>query len=369
MSDKPEKPQKPEQPDTYTEFGIEWKRIEPVAKSGGAALWSIPLGSKKNNTMHTKHFLESLERLFASLMVAFVLGAIVGVLVPATRHITISVLSEAVTLSLTHMGTTAVAVGLGLARFVQTRLPDWRSDMRKLWADIGRGATVSAIVWFGLFVFCIFEAIKMDHQQLANIAISLASENTQLKSDNSHLANNDVGGKLAQAQADVQTERDNARRWREAYEETTKGELHPDRNLDREDRRKLREDLERIAKDPRNKDYIKLDFGTNTNPETQHIAWQLFTVFRESHWNVPTKMRTDLPKELTDQLQAYSGPNWASGIFIFTDDPNQGRYLGLMLSSCCGLQPLVNPRGIPPNFKGTMLWIGNKQFTNWKDDD
>jgi hypothetical protein len=108
MSDKPEKPQKPEQPDTYTEFGIEWKRIEPVAKSGGAALWSIPLGSKKNNTMHTKHFLESLERLFASLMVAFVLGAIVGVLVPATRHITISVLSEAVTLSLTHMGTTAV---------------------------------------------------------------------------------------------------------------------------------------------------------------------------------------------------------------------------------------------------------------------
>lgn len=317
----------------------------------------------------SKYSWESVQRFLAFLMLSFALGVLICIAVPSTRHNTIALLGEAGRLSLTHMGTTALAVLLGMSRFIQTSLPHWRSDMRKLWNDIGKGATVTVIVWSGLFVFCIFEAAKNDHQTQSKVASGLRDENTRLTAENSHLANNDTGAQIKTAEDEARSERDNARRWREAYEGVSHGELHPDRHLDREDQRKLREDLERIAKDPRNKDYIKLDFGMNTNPETQQIGWQIYMIFREAHWNVPPKAKTDFPKEVRDQMQSDGGANYASGIFVFTDTPERGRYLGMILKSCCGLQSIVNPRGIPQNFKGTMLWIGNKQFTVYKDND
>jgi len=180
----------PNKPDADPEFpNIKWEHVEPVAKGLGWAMWK-PSWSRRGNSKESKvgvarfqHFWESMENLFASLMVACVLGALVGIIHPGIRHIVSSVLSKAAGLSLTHMGTTIVAVGLGLARFVQTRLPDWKSDMKKLWADIGKGATVTVIVWFGLFVFCIFEAVKIDRQALTNTTNFLSTENTQLKNE------------------------------------------------------------------------------------------------------------------------------------------------------------------------------------------
>lgn len=175
--------------------------------------------------------------------------------------------------------------------------------------------------------------------------------------------------RIKKAQQEAQAERDDARHWREAYEGVTRGDRHPDRHLDSEDQRRLREQLRRIAKEPRNKDYIKIDFGMSSQIESAHLGWQLYQIFREEGWNLPSKPKSDVPKELQAEFQGYGGPNYAQGILIFTDDPqNRGRYLSLILEDCCRLDAIVNPRGIPLNFKGTLLWVGVKQYETYRDE-
>lgn len=104
----------------------------------------------------------------------------------------------------------------------------------------------------------------------------------------------------------------------------------------------------------------------STQTEPEHLGNQLYYIFRDEHWNL-SKPKFDIPKELQTEMQAYGGANYAQGIIIFTDDPQRGRYLGSILNDCCRLEAIVNPHGIPPNFKGTLLWIGVKQYQIYKD--
>jgi hypothetical protein len=379
----------PDKPDPLDK--VKWERVEPVARRGKWAGWEVALDRNRLSSKRLERFAKGAAWVLVCCLAAF--GTLCAfVLAIAQHHISRSPDMRFHVGHFWHRWWSAFTAAVGsnsqgftltflepLVAFITSFLAlllfvGWRAMKQdKLKAIIAAFAltfTVQVILFGPTFTRKGIDTVYQDRQSLVKAVTALTANNAQLRSENSRLANSDIGNKVAQAQADVQAERDNARRWREAYEETTKGDLHPDRNLDSEDRRRLREMLERIAKDPRNKDYIKLDFGMNTNPETQHIGWQVYTIFKESHWSLPPKIKTEPPKGIEDQLQVYGGRSYASGIFIFTDDPqNRGRYLSSMLNSCCGLQVLVNPRGVPQNFKGTLLWIGNKQFTNWKDND
>jgi hypothetical protein len=258
-------------------------------------------------------------------------------------------------------------------RFFDIKLP-WRERARKVWKskrkDIFRGAVLLVLFWVILFFFSFSNVLKEDRAALN----SFRNDNQQLKVSakdlQGQLDNNCKEDKqnVQQAKKEAQVERDDARHWREAYEGTTRGDLHPDRHLDSEDQRRLREQLRIIAKEPRNRDYIKLDVGMSAQIEPSHLGSQLYYIFRDEHWNV-SKPKLDVPKEIQAEMQAYGGPNYAQGIFIFSDDPQRGRYLSLILNDCCRLDAIVNPRGTPQNFKGTLLWVGVKQYQIYRDSN
>lgn len=182
------------------------------------------------------------------------------------------------------------------------------------------------------------------------------------------VANNDADEQRRSPQAEAQRPNDEARHWQEAYERVTRGDEHPDRHLDGEDRRKLREALEAISKEPGNKEYIKLDIGISPNVEAQKLGFQLYQILRDAHWNV-SRPRTDFPDGVWEEMQSDGGASYVSGVYVFTDDTDKGQNLSLILNDCCQLGVIVNPKGKPESFKGTMLWVGNKQFTQYKDDE
>ena len=177
------------------------------------------------------------------------------------------------------------------------------------------------------------------------------------------LASNNPGEQLI-----AQRQSDEARHWQEAYERVTRGDEHPDRHLDGKDRRKLRQALEAMSNDPGAKEYIKLEFGISPNVEAQRFGFQLYQIFRDAHWNV-SRPRTDFPDELWEEMQSDGGASYVSGIYVFSDDMERGQSLSLILNDCCQLGVIVNPKGSPQSFKGTMLWVGNKQFTQYKNDE
>lgn len=150
--------------------------------------------------------------------------------------------------------------------FFDLRFP-WRERLREVWKskkkDIFRSSVILAIFWTILFSASFVTVLNEDRTSLN----SWRGDNQQLKGKardlQRQLDDNCKEDKrsLQQAEQEAQAERDDARHWREAYEGISRGDLHPDRHLDSEDQRRLREQLRIIAKDPRNKDYVKLDFG------------------------------------------------------------------------------------------------------------
>jgi len=197
------------------------------------------------------------------------------------------------------------------------------------------------------------------------VVISLVIPST--RKDRPQPANNDAGEQLRNPQAEAQRQSDEARHWQEAYERVTRGDEHPDRHLDGEDRRKLLEALEAISKEPGNKEYITLDFGISPNIEAQRFGFQLYQIFRDANWNV-SRPRTDFPDGVWEEMQSDGGASYVSGVYVFSDDIDKGQKLSLILNDCCQLGVIVNPKGNPESFQGTMLWVGNKQFTQHKNE-
>src|SRR5438105_1035163 len=69
-------------------------------------------------------------------------------------------ISTALTLTLSYMGTTALAVGAGLLVFIiptliRLRREGW-SAVKATWiGDAGWGLAIAAVIWIGLFIFCL----------------------------------------------------------------------------------------------------------------------------------------------------------------------------------------------------------------------
>ena len=241
-------------------------------------------------------------------------------------------------------------------------------NKRTIWIAL-KSAIWSSVL---LFIFSVVNTVYEDHINIAGENKKLTTLNGDLSRQNSSLndransACKKERGEAIAARKDAQQAKQESNNWQHAWEKYSRGEQFPDRHLYREDRLKLRYLLELIAKEPKNKEYIKIDFGIAPNDEAQHVGFQLYQLFRDAHWNISNPM--EFPKDLQEEMQSEGGAN-ASGIYIFTDNPARGRNLGVTLGRICGQGVIVNPRGTPQHYRGLILWVGNKQFTQWKDND
>jgi hypothetical protein len=382
MSEKPEKPGKPD-----TELGIKWERIEPVAKSGGLAMWQFPLPPKKDNKTSSVAFIFRVLKTIVFISgVAALLCVFWALANPTMRPHFAHWFYRWIRNATSSTGTNPLGFALFLSdAFVFLlvtageiyREHGWAGMLKALSKERAlrslRIALICTLTIYGpVFTFFLAKSIYDDHRSLVSKNAELVQNNRDLAAKDADLATrvNSVSqkenGDISAVKAEAQQAKDDARHWQEAYERYSHGEQFPDRHLDREDRYRLRDELERVAKAPSNKEYIKIDFAIAPNSEAQHIGFQLYQLFRDAHWNVSKPM--ELPKDLQEEMQAYGGVN-ASGIFIFTDQPDKGRYLSVMLGRIGGQSIVVNPRGLPQHYKGLMLWVANKQFTYWKDND
>jgi hypothetical protein len=274
---------------------------------------------------------------------------------------TLGWLSSTVIVPILTVGITVILIRR--SRGKDAMMSHWRDD-----ALITLRVLVFVLVLYYVPLFIlkgVVATVYEDHQTLVAVNSKLKQENAGLTIAANSTCQKEKG-EASDAKAKAQQANDDSRHWQEAYERYSHHEQFPDRHLDREDRRRLREEFERVAKEPSNREYIKLDFGVVNNIEAQHVGFQLYQLFRDSRWNI-SKPR-ELPKDLQDQMQSEGGAN-ASGMFIFTDNPDRGRYLSMILGRISQQEVIVNPRGIPQHYKGLMLWVGNKHFTFWKDDD
>jgi hypothetical protein len=261
----------------------------------------------------------------------------------------------ALPLTITHMGTTALALGAGWVRNVveYRRLRIMQSPdetwWKKWWAERRQGIKLSTGIWFFLLLYCCFQAAYQQYNPVAEDNHNLRFQLSQLEDYRKNKEQYDRD--LAWAKAEV-------RHWQDAYEREAKGETVPDRILSPEEESSLYDELHQTAKSAKNKDYATTYIGAVQDREAGRLWTQLDDIFRKSHWNVPLssgvdkKVWTALSRSLPVQ------------IVIYSDDMTKATFLMLALHNAAHLNSQVMPDsslGIP-DFKGTLVWIGYKQW-------
>jgi hypothetical protein len=115
----------------------------------------------------------------------------------------------------------------------------------------------------------------------------------------------------------------------------------------------LYDDLVRLAKNSRSKEYVKIKLTTVPERESRNLASQLWRVFQKAHWDVPLD-----PKFSSKDMAALNGAV-EEGVTIFTDDPgNHGLFLQIALRNA-NIDSQIYP--LPaPDLTGTVIMIGNK---------
>ncbi len=232
-----------------------------------------------------------------------------------------------------------VAVQFWLLRRRKVRSP-LREAFAQSWVSAVVTATMTVIAWTVIVGCFLVKIVYDDHQSLVNRLQDLQgyAKNKQ------------------QFDNQLRDARSEAERWRGAYLAQSHGDIHPDRVLNAEQTNTLFQELKRISNDPKNKDFVKVEIGCVLGDrEACHLANQLFKTLNEAHWKVTWKRK--LAKE-------FDNPNYASvrGVTIWTDDDrNKGMFLMWELKDAGLSESYVNPFPIPPNFKGTVVWVGYKQ--------
>jgi hypothetical protein len=163
-----------------------------------------------------------------------------------------------------------------------------------------------------------------------------------------------------QLEDQVRAAKADAELWRSNYTNFQHGDIHPDRFLNNEQTNKLFIALERLAKDSRNKDYIRnLFVACDCGGEPCQLARQILKTFQEAHWQA-TGMSMEKLKQITSrQLMPF-------GIVLFSDDGSKGGFLSFILKDA-GLElgPDEYFVKLPPDPKNktvrTIIWIGAKQ--------
>jgi hypothetical protein len=220
-----------------------------------------------------------------------------------------------------------------------------RDAMLKHWWE---NAAITALMTFAFLAVVygpqvIWELAKTsynDHQTLANEIGGLQAYASDKKK---------FDDKLRQALSEVE-------RWHNAYSGLSRGDIHPDRVLNSEESNKLFEALRQSSKDPRNKDWVTVEMGSVQDREAMHLGSQLWGIFHEAHWTI--KPRKKLGKEFENLYPLLLG------VTILTDnqDQSRGTWLGWQLKDAGLADTYINPNPIPPTFKGTVVWIGYKQY-------
>lgn len=101
----------------------------------------------------------------------------------------VSLLWQALALTITHMGTTSLAVGVGLLRSIAKNrsraMKEPNAKWWKLsdpeWKEIWSGAKITLVLWSLLFVYCVFEASYNNFHACDNSRKEMQSANTQLQ--------------------------------------------------------------------------------------------------------------------------------------------------------------------------------------------
>jgi|SRR5580704_1437516 hypothetical protein len=241
------------------------------------------------------------------------------------------------TLSIAAVGWAATVTG----RWLELKREKADKPFRKavgssLWPGVFLGAGVCGLVLMALAVFGV-RTIYGDHQALVG-RIRELDDYAKNKAD--------FDRRLSWAEGEV-------KHWQDAYQRAARGETKPDRIMNHEEEGALYDDLARLTKDPRNKEYIKIKLTSVSDRESRQLANQLWQVFQKAHWNVPID-----PKFSNADVTALNSAS-VEGVTIFTDDPtNHGVFLQFSLRDA-NIDSQVY-RLPAPNLKGTVIVIGLK---------
>ena len=221
--------------------------------------------------------------------------------------------------------------------------------LAKWWTERKQGIKLSTGIWLLLFLYCCFEAAYQRYKPLHEDNKSLQAQLDKLEEYRTNKEKYDHD--LAWAKAEV-------RHWQDAYERAAKGETVPDRILSHEEENSLYDALYQLSRDSKNRAYATASFGGVQDREARHLWGSLDEIFRKAHWNVPLSSHIDKRAwaKLTD-----SAP---MEIDIYSDDMSKGTFLMLALHNAAHLNSQALPisgLGIP-NLKGTIIWVGYKQF-------
>lgn len=241
-------------------------------------------------------------------------------------------------------------------RFVDLKLP-FRDGLREVWKskkrDMFRSFVMLLVFWIILFFSSFVNVLREDRKSLT----SAQGENTSLRAKVAESCKEDKQ-KADSAKEEAQQARFESRHWQDAYERISHHEMHPDRHLDDADIDRINSRLKELSKNA-SKDFVTFDFGAVNDREAISLESQLYNIFRDAHWNMRFR-GTAVPKEL---VEAFKRDPMPLGIVIWSDQPNGKGMFYQEIFRAAGLDTNVIPLSmLPTGFKGTVVWVGYKQF-------
>ncbi|HEV1995207.1 MAG TPA: hypothetical protein VGR03_12835 [Candidatus Acidoferrum sp.] len=209
--------------------------------------------------------------------------------------------------------------------------------LQENWLPTAISAGLLVAVWVILFSARVVSTTYDDHQSLVKGIGDLQGYARDKQKFDSE---------LRQAHSDAEV-------WHNAYSGLLHGDIHPDRVLNSENSSKLFEALKLVSKNPKNKEFVTVEMGGVQDREAISLRNQFWKIFNEARWIV--KPRPKLGKEFE------ACPTFTLGVTIWSENPQRGMYLVLLLKDA-GVESNVNPCPMPQGVKGTIVWVGYKQW-------
>ena len=111
--------------------------------------------------------------------------------------------------------------------------------------------------------------------------------------------------------------------------------------------------LKKYAEAGNNSALVTGQLGALNDREAFKLSLQLEKIFTDANWKIKWK---GVPDEDVQKLLNRGAP---IGIGIWVDDMNRGTFLSGMFRDA---ELEVNIQPLPPNMKGTVIWVGYKQY-------
>jgi hypothetical protein len=220
----------------------------------------------------------------------------------------------------------------------------FQGGFREAICEAGAIAFVAILAWACFLP----RAIYNDHESLSSTNSALSA---RLK-DLSEVAKTEDARKHALAEA--QAKADN---WQQAYLGVSKGEWIPDRILNSEETDKLHDQLLRLARDSKSKEFSRVEVTSAflEDRESSRLAGQLLKVFQDSGW------AAHWPTSQSKEMKDFFLTSYPTHVLIYTDgSAHNAEWIRLALNDV-GVDATV-PEQMPPGIKGTMICVGDKQF-------